>query len=326
MDLSIILPAYNREKTIDKCISSLINQIDENTEIIIVDDGSDDNTVSLCEKYLTNNVKLIKQEHLGVSTARNNGIKNASGKYISFIDSDDYVGENYIKVLKAAITDNPEFVVFDSFECQDKSGSFHKRSIDIPLSKNLHIKSLYPYLINQQINAVWLKLFKADIINENNIEFSKDMIIAEDYLFIMDYISACKSYKTIAYLPYYFNFNMSGTYTVKVEHLLNLMNSYNKTVAFTKSKYQDADTQKMTGRFLQQTVETASKINERGLMSASLENEFVNSGLYTDLIGCDYRKIKSKIEKSILVKKNWKAGIKFFYTVKALENIKNHAK
>ena len=326
MDLSIIIPAYNREKTIDKCISSLTKQIDDTTEIIIVDDGSDDNTVSLCEKYLTNNVKLIKQAHSGVSIARNNGIKNACANYITFIDSDDYVGENYIEILKTALLGNPEFVVFNSFECQDKNGVFHTKSIDIPLSENLPINSIYPYLISQQINNVWLKLFRADIIRENNVKFSKDMIIAEDFLFIMDYISTCKSYKTVAYLPYYFNFNMSGTYTVKVEHLLNLMNSYNKTVAFTKSKCQYADTQKMTGRFLQQAVETASKLNERNLMSDSLQNQFVNSDLYRDLIGSDYRKIKSKIEKAILIKKNWKAGIKFFYTVKALENIKNHAK
>ncbi len=325
MDISIVIPAYNREKDIEKCISSLINQLDDSTEIVIVDDGSDDNTQSVCQRYLKENVRFIKQEHSGVSAARNNGIQNSNGKYITFIDSDDFAGENYIEILKDAVKNEPEFVVFKSFERQGRNKKFYKSSNEIELGENIPIEKIYPTLISQRINNVWLKLFKADIIKENNIRFNKNLIIAEDYIFITDYICACKSFDAKEYLPYYFNFNISGTYSVKKEHLLNLITAYDLTVSFTESKCSDIDTRDMKKRFLQQAVETASKLYEKKLLSSSLEKKLVKSSLYKNLISCDYKKPKSKIEKNILLKKNWKTGIRFFYTVKALEKMRNHA-
>lgn len=324
MDISIIIPAYNREKTIEKCINSLIPQLKSNIEIIIVDDGSSDNTVSLCEKYANNNIKLIKQEHGGVSAARNSGIESAKGKYITFIDSDDYVGKNYIEILENAVKNKPQFVIFDSFEQQKPSGEFFRRSINLSVCAEKNIDDIYEYLVCQKINNVWLKLFRADIIADNNVRFDTNMIIAEDYLFVMDYTACCDSFDVQPHLPYYFNFNMSGTYSVKAEHLLNLINAYEKTYLFMKNRCKNPDTEKMQTRFLQQVVETASKLYEKNMLTKDIENKLVESDLYQDLIKHNYNKAKSKIEKLILSNKSWGIGIKYFYAVRALEKFRKY--
>ena len=110
--ISIIIPIYNNEKYIEKCIDSVINQTYQNWELILVDDGSTDNSLSLCERYKKDiRVKIIHQENSGVSVARNNGIKETTGKYITFIDSDDFVDRNYCSMLISFMRDDVSMVV-----------------------------------------------------------------------------------------------------------------------------------------------------------------------------------------------------------------------
>lgn len=99
--VSIIVPVYKVEKYLPRCIDSLINQTYKNIEIILVDDGSPDNSPKLCDEYASKDsrIRVIHKENAGVSEARNTGIDNAKGDYICFVDSDDYVSENYVKLL-----------------------------------------------------------------------------------------------------------------------------------------------------------------------------------------------------------------------------------
>ena len=98
--VSIIIPAYNCEKYISKCINSVVNQTYKNIEIIIIDDGSKDNSSVLCDEYAKeyNFITVIHKENGGLSDARNYGLKNAKGKYIFFIDSDDFIDDNTLTV------------------------------------------------------------------------------------------------------------------------------------------------------------------------------------------------------------------------------------
>lgn len=102
MDLiSVIVPIYNREKYIERCISSIINQTYQQIEIVLVDDGSDDATPSICTKWgkKDQRIKYIHQGRRGVSTARNSGVEQAKGKYIMMVDSDDYISDHIIEIL-----------------------------------------------------------------------------------------------------------------------------------------------------------------------------------------------------------------------------------
>lgn len=326
MNISIIIPTYNREETIEKCINSLSSQLENDVEIIIADDGSSDNTVLICQGLENSNIKLICCEHGGVSSARNNGIAAAKGKYIAFIDSDDFVGDNYIKILKSAIAVNPEIVIFNSFEKQCQDGKFAKAKTNLTVSEICDVSTVYPALIEQKINNVWLKLFRADIISDYGIRFKTNMIIAEDYLFVMDYLRHCSTACIESYLPYYFVYNTSGTYSVKKDYILNVINAYNHTVAFINDKCNQIDDTNMKARFLQQTVEFTGKLYERKMLDDKIISELLDSDLYQTLINSKYKKLKSKIEKRLLTINNWKTNIKYYYTVKALEKIKNHVR
>lgn len=106
--ISIIVPVYNVEKYLRQCLDSIINQTYKNLEIILADDGSEDSSGKICDEYakVDNRIKVIHNEHMGVSCTRNVGLDNATGEYISFIDSDDCVAENFIETLYKLCIDN----------------------------------------------------------------------------------------------------------------------------------------------------------------------------------------------------------------------------
>lgn len=99
--ISIVIPVYNGEKYIERCLESIINQTYQNYEVLVIDDGSNDNTAQIVDQYVCNykRFKYIYQQNSGVSSARNLGIKESKGKYITFIDSDDWVESEYVSVL-----------------------------------------------------------------------------------------------------------------------------------------------------------------------------------------------------------------------------------
>ena len=114
--ISIIIPVYSVEQYIDRCLSSVISQTYRNIEIIVVIDGSKDGSEEICEKYANNDkrIKIIKQENKGLSAARNNGLEHASGQYVMFVDSDDYVDENFcLTPYQKLIETGSDIVMFD---------------------------------------------------------------------------------------------------------------------------------------------------------------------------------------------------------------------
>ena len=113
--VSIIVPVYKVEKYLNKCVDSILDQSYQNIEVILVDDGSPDNSGKLCDEYVTNQrVKVIHQKNMGLSGARNTGIENSTGDYLMFIDSDDYIDKDMVKYLvKKSFETNTDIVVCD---------------------------------------------------------------------------------------------------------------------------------------------------------------------------------------------------------------------
>ena len=172
MKISIIVPIYNVEKYLDKCIKSIVNQSFKNLEIILVDDGSLDNCPAICDEWTKKDyrIKVIHKENGGLSDARNAGLSVASGDYIAFVDSDDYIEPDmYEKLLKVAIDNNCDIVscklrmVYENdinLIANDDTGEVIYYSTEDAISA----------LIDDKIRqVVWNKLYKADIIK--NIPF-----------------------------------------------------------------------------------------------------------------------------------------------------------
>lgn len=167
--VSIIVPVYNVEQYIEKCVESILNQNYKNIEIILVDDGSMDLSGDICDAYETKDarVKVIHKSNGGLSSARNAGLKIASGEYISYVDSDDYVEETFIEeLLDLCVDNNRAFSCIAFREFSEECGSVvHQNVQPIVYNEEEFIKKIVNEDGTNKITyCVWSKLFRKDII------------------------------------------------------------------------------------------------------------------------------------------------------------------
>ncbi|OFI47922.1 hypothetical protein BG262_07985 [Floricoccus penangensis] len=190
--ISIIIPVYNAEKYIIRCIDSIQNQTYSNLEIIIVNDGSTDSSYELCkEKYSSDDrIILINQENKGVTAARNTGIENSTGDYIGFVDSDDWIEENMYVTMYDAIINNSADICACSAKRISKDGT-----IPIKLKDELYTEPLKPYMTFDLMYCYWNKLYKSNLIK--NHEFI-DLKVGEDALNNLQIIKDTRKVVTIS--------------------------------------------------------------------------------------------------------------------------------
>lgn len=214
--ISVILPVYNSEKVISRTIESIIKQTYNNIELIIIDDGSIDNSGKICEEYAKSYdmIKYINIENNGVSNARNIGIQNATGNYIMFIDSDD---EYYINTIEKVVSElnkneNLELVVFSYDRIhinKNKTKQMRTEAIDIKngKDKNVFIEELQKKCL---FNQIWNKVFKRDMLLNSNIKFDTNISSGEDYKFNIQYIDAVNNALYISDVLYKYYSSMEG--------------------------------------------------------------------------------------------------------------------
>lgn len=222
--VSVIVPVYNAEKQISKCITSILNQKFEDYELILIDDGSKDGSAVICDEYSRkdNRVLTIHRENAGVSQARNYGLTRARGDYVAFIDADDWIEENYLLNLVGRIKNYDLFisgVIIDTWK-DDNLIESHISSVNE--SRVFTRKELleaydkeYPVIC---LSGPWCKLYRREILNKNNICFDKTMSLGEDVCFNMDYISKCN----------YIYFDREPGYHYFRENQYSLFNKYRK--------------------------------------------------------------------------------------------------
>lgn len=215
--ISIIVPTYNSENKIQKCINSILNQSFKNYELIIINDGSTDNTEQICRElsFKDKRIKLYNKENGGVSSARNYGLERCIGDYVTFIDSDDEITTNYIETL---INYKNYDLVITSF--MNKFSEFHLKECQYEykeLSENLNLIINHPFLLY----CVCGKLFKGSIIKQNNILFDKNLKLYEDTIFTLNYFLHCNNIKILSYKGYLYNGEWGGInkYTLTLDEV-----------------------------------------------------------------------------------------------------------
>ncbi|WP_269050150.1 glycosyltransferase family 2 protein [Sporosarcina sp. G11-34] len=195
--ISIIIPVYNAENRLRKSIESVLNQSYRNIEVLLINDGSTDSSLEICEFYSTNDtrVKVIHQINSGVSAARNRGIIEAKGEYITFVDSDDTIDINtYEVVIDYLQTECLDMIMFGMkfdyyFGEKYSHSNIYKIKENIEVNKNNmknHFIDLYE--INY-LSSVWNKVIRTSVLKENNLFFEKNMAILEDFKFVLDVLS-----------------------------------------------------------------------------------------------------------------------------------------
>lgn len=236
--VSIVVPVYNVEKYLEKCLNSIINQTYKNLEIICIDDGSPDRSIDILNKFAKkdNRIRIISQQNKGLSGARNSGIDNAKGKYIVFVDSDDWLElklvEKCIKKIKKA-----DILVFGNYnhypDKEEKKNNFlENEKFDNGL--DYFIKS---YENKLRFGNCWNKFYRKDIIEKNNIYFEEGRLY-EDLLFVFKYMYYSKNIKVESEALYHYVVKRKESITFKLNpnDLQDVLFTINELEKFFKEK------------------------------------------------------------------------------------------
>lgn len=200
--ISIIVPVYNVEKYIEQCIQSIISQTHKNFELILVDDGSPDKSGTICDKYASNDdrIVVVHKENGGVSSARNVGINRATSDWITFIDSDDFIGKDYIKNLYAGTHyKDIDFVHGGCTNCSENGEIVGVEQRYENFSSNDKL-----LLLNNFRGLCFSKLFRRAIVEGKDIKFDNNIRIGEDMVFTMEYLTYVNSYSFVSDVSYYY--------------------------------------------------------------------------------------------------------------------------
>lgn len=186
--ISVIIPAYNAAGTIRRCIQSVLEQTYTEWEMIIVDDGSKDDTLGICQSYDDSRIRVLHKENGGVSSARNMGLNFAQGDYIAFIDSDDFIGTDYLQHLSYGL--GADIVITGFYYGAVPEVSCFK----LQLSDKQKVSQELSKLINaDQLCFPWGRLFKRSILEQYQIRFDEQMRFAEDNVFNWEFLCHAES-------------------------------------------------------------------------------------------------------------------------------------
>lgn len=210
--VSVILPVYNVEKYLRQCLDSIMNQTLEDIEIICVDDGSTDSSAEIIKEYAEKDsrVTALYQENGGAGAARNNGLRHARGKYLSFLDSDDFFACNMLEeAYNCAEQYNADFVVFNSnqyFEDSDcyKDANWVVRYAELPPYQPFNRRAITSNIFKVFVGWAWDKLFSREFVLKNNLLFqeqrtSNDMLFVFSAVAVADRIAYINTHEALAH-------------------------------------------------------------------------------------------------------------------------------
>lgn len=295
--VSIIVPVYNAEEYLAECIESVINQKYKNIEVILIDDGSKDRSLNICNNYkkMDDRITVISQPNKGVSAARNTGIEYSKGDYIIFVDSDDFVTDSYCDDLLEVIKDNESVGMVVQGFCRLYSDN-HKEKISYRINDGIYnyeefMKSI---IDDGSFSGFTLQsscgiLYRKDIIEENHIRFREAVKFNEDGLFSTEYFFASKKnvYINFSIADYFYRVNYdsaSQTNDYFGDEYKKSQNVINDTLKKYDSKWNSIIQIQLYRRSVTIAVSKILYLNKLGRLTirntkSLLENENVHTGL-----------------------------------------------
>lgn len=231
--VSIIVPVYNTSNYLSKCLDSILNQTIENLEVIVVNDGSTDQSKRIIEEYCLKDsrIRAFHQKNQGVSAARNNGISSSKGEYLIFVDSDDYIHNEMLEELVSAARKYNALItkcdVYYVKRNELKELDYKDDNIK-SIESTEALKQLFTIFDETHFGYTHSKLYNRDFIVKNDLKFHNEMSFAEDTLFFLE---ACILAKSVVYIPkqlYYYNLtnvSLTRTYIKNLDSKYELLHS-----------------------------------------------------------------------------------------------------
>lgn len=279
--VSVIVPVYNTEKYLTECIESILNQTEQRFELILVDDGSTDKSGIICDKYAINNerIRVLHQVNKGVSAARNNGIRNANGMYIVFVDSDDWIESDYLRILLMNMCQGGmstcELII------NNTADSVEEEKV-VRLDKSAAYISTYSCFGMQGFPVV--KMFDRNLLIENNIYFDEEINICEDVLFVINYLYFTNK-------PIFCSNRILYHYRKMNEGATN--KRYEKSEEFNEKWLTEIEAIKRTEQYILMENESVKEAFDMRYVKAAVNtlraivaNQYSNVSVYKELLSC----------------------------------------
>lgn len=204
--ISIIVPVYNAQKYIKRCVESIVNQSYQKWELILIDDGSKDDSSLICDelKQTDSRIHVVHTVNQGASAARNRGLDEAAGDYITFVDADDWVKPNHLEVLVNQIDSDVDLCI-NSFIADLYYGSRPYQYKEVKTHENIESINAFFTILLQHSQFLWNKLFKSNIIKDNHIRFNTYISLGEDNIFILEYLNYIRGLSASSVCTYHYD-------------------------------------------------------------------------------------------------------------------------
>lgn len=259
--ISVIVPVYNVEKYIEKCLQSLSKQTMQDFEIIIVNDGTKDNSEKVIKKHIEEHqeldIKYLKKENGGLASARNYGVKHATGKYLSFLDADDYIDENLYRNLERYIDEDIDVIKFKMQTVNEKGEILEK--LDGPVFERCTGEEAYKRLctIDSFIDPACIYLYRREFFLKNGFEYR--LIYHEDFGLTSLIMVSAKSFVSTNIYGYYYlqsdnSLTRENNYDKNILRAKDVLNHYDNMIENLEKTNITEETKKMVKRYYTNTV------------------------------------------------------------------------
>lgn len=241
--VSIIVPVYNAAPLLARCIDSIRFQAYQNLEILLINDGSTDASQKICEMYarVDDRIRVIARDNSGVSATRNHAIARAQGKYLQFVDSDDWLDENATRLLVERAESTEADLVIAHYcrvdgDKQTVCGFIGQRG---PISKRMFAEHLMDEPASFYYGVMWNKLYRREIVQAHDIRCNEELHWCEDFLFNLEYIRYCESFAAVQTPLYYYIKNAKGLTAHVARAPISTMQTRQMLFEYYKELYQD---------------------------------------------------------------------------------------
>lgn len=294
--VSIIVPVYNVEQYLPKCIESILNQTYRNLEIILVNDGSTDSSGSICDEYASKDprIKVLQQKNSGVSAARNYGLEIADGEYIGFVDSDDWLDDDmYSSLVDLAESNQADLAICGYYVNNDIDPSIKKEKAPERLTQEMAIVKCLDIDYFSLGTSLWNKLFKSSLIKGHKLKLDESLVIGEDMLFVCQFILEAE---TIIHSPqpkYHYAINDTGAINMKFHSKkASVIDAHRKLEELIHNQYPQLDV----------VVRKRSAINSYNLLRQAMGSSYSDTAViqrFQEDIAREYQYVFSRIGRSL---------------------------
>ncbi len=240
--VSIIVPIFNAEKNLRRCIDSILNQTYKDIEVILLNDGSSDNSGQICDEYALsdNRVRVIHKENTGVSDTRNQGISMAEGDYIQFLDSDDWITSDATSSLvRAAVKYQCDMVIADFYrvinERVSQKGAIEEAGL---MDRHSFATNMMQDPADFYYGVLWNKLYKRSVIEEQLLRMDNNISWCEDFMFNLEYVRHIQSIYVLK-IPIYYYVKTKGSLVTQGMSMKNVINMKRTVFKYYNSFYKD---------------------------------------------------------------------------------------